>query len=151
MPKLAIETYPINYDDNPTIARPQLPAQHPMSVEGVPLGHLPTFNPKAPPPLPKSETEDESWGQWIAAKKEDAPTTVAGDHPGELPAMDVDASTDPAPDSWMQMHQNVWNAFVGQVELDELEVGFVSRPDLLGEEAETKFNEATIAPFEKRG
>ena len=51
--------------------------------------------------------------KWIVAKTEDAKTTAAGEHPGDLPAVDVDASTAPAPESWMDMHRSVWEATMG--------------------------------------
>ena len=136
-PRLALETYPVNYGGIPAKARPPLPTA------------------KAPPPPPKSDSESE-WGPWSGTKNEElsamevdesVPATSAGEPQGDLPA---EEAGDPVPVSWQELQQNIWNNSAGKVELQDLEVGFASRPDLLFESAEKQFETAQLALFSER-
>ncbi len=70
--------------------------------------------------------------------------TSAGGRQGDFP---VEEMADSAPQSWQQLQQQIWDNSAGKIGIDDLEVGFSSRPDLLFETAEKQFEKAQIALF----
>ena len=130
-----------------------------MEMDGGPPGDPPPISVGAPsstrrdvPPTPLvSEPDSDTWGTWSVTQKEqedthamgvdDSAATSAGGPLGDPPAEEAVVV---APHPWHEALRRTWEETAGKVDLKELQIGFVSTPEILFEQANQLFEAAHL-------
>ncbi len=145
LPKLAIETYPHTFgvlmemDDGPPADPPPVSTEAPLST------------PRDVPATPLiSEPDSDTWATWSVTPKEeeevthtmevdDSAAASAGGPLGDPPAEEAVVV---APHPWQETLRQTWEETAGKVDLRDIQIGFVSTPDILFDQANKLFEAA---------